>query len=233
MAEDIEWDNQSSDGDAEAEPSPKSQRTEPSRGRGDASTSSKGSGRHKPDTSRKGQKLCKACQKWLPVTEFALNQVVCSADKSILDVVAKKAKLQGKADWFKNVRADPKQLKSLVTNYKSAMQEAERTGVKRNFWNLATYMEEVKASSEDVGTERGQMMWKDQAIEFWQSTAGGSLQKYEAEGKWNHEAANAKELGTAQDQKGPKQAPLRLWVHTEDIIDKVRRYSRSKILVTC
>lgn len=195
-----------------------------------AETASAATRRHKADMNKKGMKGCKACQKQKSSQEFALNQVVCMPCKSALDVVSKKAKAQGKADWFKNIRQNPKALKALVTNYGNAQAEAEKAGNKKNFWNLATYMEELKASSETIGIKRGKMMWRDQAIEFWQTTAGGSKQKYEAEAKWNHEAANAPALRIATDQKGPSQAPLRLWVHTEDIVDDVRRYTREKSL---
>ena len=102
--------------------------------------------------------------------------------------------------------------------------------MKRNFWSLATYMEEIKASSETAATDRGQMMWRDQAIEFWMSTQGGSLAKYEAEARWNQESANSKQMGIPTDQKGPERAPLRIRVHTADIVDQTRRYSRSKNL---
>lgn len=189
-----------------------------------------GGRRHKPDMGKKGTRACKACQKTLALTLFALNQVVCMSCKQALDVVSKKAKAQNKVEWFAQVKADPKALKHLVNNYKNAVQEAEKTGVKRNFWNLAIYMEEVRASSETVGTDRGQLMWRDQAIEFWMSTDGGSMAKYEAEAKWNYEAANYQTLGTATDQKGPERAPLRLRVHTADLIDQVKRVAREKIL---
>ena len=187
-------------------------------------------GRHKADQTKKGHRFCKACQKNLPVQDFALNQVVCFGCKSALDVIAKKAKKQGKGDWFISVKQDPKALKMMMNNYKAAMNEAEKTGVKRNFWNLATYLEEIKASSETAATERGQMMWRDQAIEFWMSIQGGSMQKHEAEARWNNEATNYKEMGIASDQKGPGRAPLRLRVHTADLVDQTRRYTREKTL---
>ena len=191
---------------------------------------SKGQKRHKADAAKKGQKTCRACQKVLPLSDFALNQCNCMSCKRDLDVISKKARTQGKLEWFQRVKSDPKQLKALLTNYRGAVQEAEKAGQKKATWNLVTYMEEVKASQELVGVGRGKMMWKDQAIEFWQSTDGGAMRKYEAENKWNHLSANYKDLNIPSDKKGPEKAPLRIRVHTEDLVDEVRRYSTEKSL---
>ena len=192
---------------------------------------SKFKGRHKTENSKKGMKTCRACQKSRPLSDFALNQTVDKDCKKALDVISKKARQQSKVEWFKSVKADPKKLKSLVTSYRQASQEAEKAGQKKSTWNLAEYLEEVRASSETVGTSRGKMMWQDQAIEFWRSTDGGSLTKQEAASKWDELVATYEALGIPNDQKGPAKASLRLRIHTEDLVDDVKRVAKEKSFV--
>lgn len=151
-------------------------------------------------------------------------------DKAALDVIAKKARAQKKVEWFKKIRNDPKALKALVGNYNSAVAESQRSGAKRAVWNLATYFEEWKATAETGYVGRVKLMWEDQAVEFWQSTAGGSMSKGEAEARWRHEAMNRDELGIAWDKKGPAKSPLRLAVPFEDVIDDVMRVGTAKRL---
>ncbi|CAL1151620.1 unnamed protein product [Cladocopium goreaui] len=195
------------------------------------SAESKFKGRHKVETTKKGAKTCRACQKSRPLSDFALNQTVDKDCKKALDVISKKARQQGKVEWFKNVKADPKKLRSLVTSYRQASQEAEKAGQKKSTWNLAEYIEEVRASTETVGTSRGKMMWQDQAIEFWRSTDGGALTKQEAASKWDELVATYEALGIPHDHKGPAKASLRLRIHTEDLVDDVKRVAKEKKVV--
>jgi hypothetical protein len=166
------------------------------------------------------------------LSDFALNQTVDKDCKKALDVISKKARQQGKVEWFKNVKADPKKLRSLVTSYRQASQEAEKAGQKKSTWNLAEYIEEVRASTETVGTSRGKMMWQDQAIEVWRSTDGGALTKQEAASKWDELVATYEALGIPHDHKGPAKASLRLRIHTEDLVDDVKRVAKEKSFVS-
>ena len=196
------------------------------------SADSKLKGRHKAEASKKGTKTCRACQKNRPLSDFALNQTVDKDCKKALDVIAKKARQQGKVEWFKGVKTDPKKLRSLVTSYRQASQEAEKAGQKKSTWNLAEYIEEVRASSETVGTSRGKMMWQEQAIEFWRSTDGGSHTKQEAVSKWEELVATYEALGIPHDQKDPAKASLRLRIHTQDLVDDVKRVAKEKNFVS-
>lgn len=195
-----------------------------------ADSKAKGGSRHKGDASKKGFKVCRACQKSKPLSAFALNQVVDMECKKALDVIGKKAKQQGKVDWLKNAKKDPKKLKHLVTSYRNACAEAEKVGAKKAAWNLAEYVEEVRSTSEMVGIGRGKLMWRDQAIDFWRSTDGGAHTKQESEAKWEELVSNYQTLGVPHDFKGPAKSSLRIRVHTEDILDDVKRFSREKTL---
>jgi hypothetical protein len=85
---------------------------------------------------------------------------------------------------------------------------------------VAQFQEERKAEQSVDFLALGTMMWEQQAIEFWQSTPGGSLSRSDAQARWNYQAANYEALGIVNDQLSPnKEKPLRLRVHTGDDVN--------------
>ena len=74
----------------------------------------------------------------------------------------------------------------------------------------------------------GVMMWKQQALAYWESLAGGSLSSELAEAKWAELVATIDDH--IHDQKGPTKAPLRFRVRTEDIVDLSSAYLKRKCL---
>ena len=88
-------------------------------------------------------------------------------------MISKKAAAQGEREWFKKIKSIPAKLKELVASYRTAVQSAAKAGNKRANWSIATYKEEVKGASKLRNVDSGQLMWQEQAIDFWQSLPGG------------------------------------------------------------
>ncbi|CAE7832485.1 unnamed protein product [Symbiodinium sp. CCMP2592] len=196
-----------------------------------AKRDSRGTGRHeKRQTKEKGKKHCKSCGKSLPLSSFAINQSNCLDCKKCLDVLSKKCRACGKSAWLAEVKQCPKRLKALINAYRAAVVEAKSKGQKTATFSVITYIETTKASSAVESVARGTMMWQDQAVEHFQTPAGGSLSKAAAEAKWKSMSDSAEADGTITDTLGPKQAPLRLRIHIGDDVNFVNKYSRSKPL---
>eukprot|EP00972_Heterocapsa_arctica_P108784 16017323-Heterocapsa_arctica.AAC.1 len=74
------------------------------------------------------------------------------------------------------------------------------------------------------------MMWQEQAIEYWTTTAGGALSRDEGKTRWDQRAANYQELGIIHDMLSPNaKFPLRLRVPTKDTVNYVNRIVDSKM----
>ena len=128
----------------------------------------------------KGKRGCRCCGRNLDTTAFQINQVNCLECKRGLDVISKKALQQGRKEWFKEQKSDPKKLRAMMTNYLKAVSEATALGNKRTTWNLAVYVEQVEAESRTDTTDRGKLMWEEEAVIHWMSVAGGSHSKEQA-----------------------------------------------------
>ena len=88
---------------------------------------------------------------------------------------------------------DMQRCKHMLASYDSKVQEARGAGSKRPVWCLLKYVEEVDANSAMVFRDHGIMMWKRQAIKFWESIDGGELTEEEANQKWRDMASNYEE----------------------------------------
>ena len=175
------------------------------------------------------QRQCRSCQKQLDVSQFALNQANCVRCKRALDCIAKKARATGKKDWFKRTKSDPKRCKQMVNSYQKSVEEAEKEG-RKNTWSIATYLHSVKATSKTRSVEAGKMMWEEEAIQYWESVPGGSMSRAAAKSKWDNMKENIEADNLITDTEGPKQAPLRIRIHTGDLVNFEGTYSRSKRL---
>eukprot|EP00439_Symbiodinium_sp_Y106_P085503 s444_g28.t1 len=74
------------------------------------------------------------------------------------------------------------------------------------------------------------MMWEEEAIQFWESVPGGSMSRAAAKSKWDNMKENIEVENLITDTEGPKQAPLRIRIHTGDVINFEGTYGRSKQL---
>ena len=186
-----------------------------------------GGARH---TSRpeKGKKDCRACGRRLELAHFQINQLNCTDCKKALDVISKKAREQNKKEWLAQQKSCPKKLKKMLLNYFAAVNAAKSLGNRRTTWSIASYMKSLECESVSRTTERGVMMWKQQALAYWESLAGGSLSSELAEAKWAELVATIDEH--IHDQKGPTKAPLRFRVRTEDIVNLSSAYMKRKCL---
>ncbi len=78
-------------------------------------------------------------------------------------------------------------------------------------------LQQVASSTEFLA--KGCMMWEKQAIEHWQTTAGGRLSEEDAKARWEEWTSNKEEMGLIFDLKGPARKPLRLRVGTLDEVN--------------
>ena len=189
--------------------------------------------RHKAEAkaaTKGGKRACRACGKMKDVGDYAVNQSVCFDCKKALDVIAKKARAAGESEWFAACKADPVKLKRMLTSYCAAVSDAQKVGAKRTSWSVVSYIEEIKATSKVKNIDQGQLMWQDQAEEFWMTAAGGALSKDAARAKWQKAVADMDADGTIWDKEGPEKNPLRLRIKTGDAVNFENSLGRSKCL---
>ena len=75
-----------------------------------------------------------------------------------------------------------------------------------------------------------------EAIMFWRSIDGGSMDVRSAKQRWDNMAANYRSLGIPYKMDGPEHSPLRLRVHMFDDLDYNSLHTQSKgheALVVC
>ncbi len=185
--------------------------------------------RHKARAG-KGMRYCRACNQYKKETEFAMNQAHDNECKRVLDALAGQARRQGPAalEWLAKTKADPKALQEMVASYKKASDEAKQLGVRRVRWNIVTYMEEIQSTTGVEYVEEGEMMWRKQALRFWQSPEGGSMSDEDATLEWARLSSNIESLGLITDQRGPPKEPLRIRVKTSDKVNFKNAHSRKR-----
>eukprot|EP00959_Pyramimonas_sp_CCMP1952_P229917 4806939-Pyramimonas_sp.AAC.1 len=106
----------------------------------------------------------------------------------------------------------------MLDHYRGILATAETA--KEQKFVVAQYKELHETSQGVEGTDHGKMMWEDEAIEFWQTTPGGSLGKTEAKAKWDDLSAHYKERKIPHDWDGPSASkPMRLRIKTGDTLD--------------
>ena len=70
---------------------------------------------------RKGTKTharkCKCCNLFFKPESMGAKSPYCLRDKNTIDNLARLAKQQGKSEWFKEMRADPRKLQMVVEVY--------------------------------------------------------------------------------------------------------------------
>ena len=186
-------------------------------------------GRHK-SSSKGGSRKCKSCQQTKEASEYAFNQANCKICKAALDNVWKKAKAQGPkvVEWLRETLEDAAATKRMLASYADAMAKSSgRTG-RKEAWSIVTYMEIVKSTSKTKRTDRDQLMWRLQAIDFWKSLPGGGLSHAQAEKKWNGLEETYQELNLEHDHEGPPGEALRLPVSVATFVDNSNAVSRTK-----
>ena len=208
--------------------SPRSSKKEAAPGRTAAAKQRGRENRHRPSAG-KHKRTCKSCGKTLDASAFAVNQSNCDRCKKGLDVIAKKARSQGKTQWLSNQKACPNKLQAMLSNYRAACNDAQKNGSKKTNWSIATYQETVRATSGTKFVDEGELMWQDQAILFFQTPAGKNLTQAQAKAKWDSMVA-AMDDSAVHDKEGPPHAPLRLRVRVADKVNFASSYKRDKCL---
>ena len=225
------------DSDVEQEPAP----TTP-KGRGTAAAKACPSSGEKPRAAPKrsckgrhksggkgGARTCKSCHRSKPADEYALNQANCRMCKAALDNIWKKAKAQKRVPWLEGVLQDADDTKHMLASYAAAMAAAgNNKGPRKEAWSITRYIETVKSTTKTKKTGRNQLMWREQAIEFWKSLPGGGLSHTMADSKWTMMESTYLESGLDYDNEGPDGASLRLAVRVADFVDDSTSVSKSK-----
>lgn len=67
--------------------------------------------------SKKGIKWCRRCRKWLPIEKYPAGSADCDVDKRATQNLEAAARAQHQLAWWKETRADPEKLASVVANY--------------------------------------------------------------------------------------------------------------------
>ena len=137
-----------------------------------------GGGNRKKRLPRKGTITCAGCLVPQTPDAFAANQRVCMPCKRIMDRIASQAARQNQTQWYKDAKKTDKGLHDMISHYKKLMGKGDNKYTK---FSVAEYKE---VHSNTQGTEarsRGVMMWEQQAVEFWMTAAGGSLDRESAE----------------------------------------------------
>ena len=180
---------------------------------------------------RKGFMLCQGCDQSKPVELFALDQKVDRQCKLYLDRIYQQCKVQGKTQWFSTQRRTPAGTKGMLDYYRTIM-TACGVEVTPKF-SHAHYTEFQKKEQGIQFAANGIMMWEEQAIEHWMSTAGGGSSRQQSKAKWDDWAAHHKERKVAHDFRSPHEdGGLRLRVPTTDEVNFISASMKGKS-VTC
>ena len=126
-------------------------------------------------------KLCRGCQKELPLAAFTVSQSVCADRcKKCLDCLSKQARRTGPEAYakFEAIRNDPdtRNLVSLLSEYGKFYDTWAALGRQGRGAQLAlvSYFEESESSTTAKLHGKHVLMWERQAQLFWQSIDGGA-----------------------------------------------------------
>jgi hypothetical protein len=126
-------------------------------------------------------------------------------------------------------RACEKKFRNMLTFYRKITVACGSADAKPKF-SVVTYQEQHRAEQEVSFAGEGEMMWQEQAIEYWTTTAGGALSRDEGKTRWDQRAANYQEQGIIHDMLSPNvKFPLRLRVSTKDTVHYVNRIVDTKM----
>ena len=147
--------------------------------------------------------------------------------KGKLDRIYHQARTQGQTKWFSEQKKDDKKFMQMLKHFRGICASTDEP--KKQKFVVAVYSESFKTEQGVRYLGRGTMMWERQAIEHWQSTAGGSCSADDAAARWDEWTAHYKERDILHDFLSPNaKKPLRLRIPTSDDVDFLNQAMKSK-----
>jgi len=194
-----------------------------------AAKAAKGS-RQSSQQSQPARWRCRGCCKLKPDSEYTCGSVYCMHCRSLMDSLSRLSVQQKEGDWWREVRADPKKLATVLKRY-----DAEAPGVvgrsgrtRRPKWSIATYKETIKSASQVRHVEVGRMLTQKLYFKWAESLEGGLLSEEAAMRKWK-EWEELPEDEVHKDRRGPN-GELRMRVVTGTEVNFEGLYSVAKEL---
>ncbi len=180
--------------------------------------------------NQKNKRWCRGCRKWLPPEEFAANQTYHFVCKRMRDNISKACARQNESEWFKLIEQDDMKFHELLTEYNKRNPECDQGKGKRAKGKLVVAMLKriVETSSEILRDDVGELMTKDEFIEWSVTLKGGRRTATEACHVWDEMAARRGEL--IHDMRGPPTAPLRIRISVKDTVTLRDRYADKRQL---
>ena len=163
--------------------------------------------------------LCEGCGKKKPLNEKVPGFQYDRDCKRARDALTKLAKKRNQQEWWDATKKCPKLLKAAIKQYMSQCPGGCGRGKSRGFWSIATYKEKMQSESAVETRGQGQMMWKEQWVQWAGSVDGGFKTRAKASAEWDVWLNNKDAMIT--DMKGPEGEELRFRVVVKDLVDDV------------
>lgn len=192
----------------------------------------------KPDSgnqAKQQKRKCRLCKTMQPVSEWPINCPHCRFCKRAIDNLAYCAKIQKQDDWWKQVRKDEAELRSVVKKYLEQCPAVSEDGAggskKRGVFNTVRYQEEFRATSAIINDDEGIMMHRSRYLAWAQSPANpeGILNKTQAEIKWDEMADAAGQGKWLTNNHGPPSEPVQLRIKVADRVTFRNAFEHSKV----
>ena len=138
--------------------------------------------------------------------------------KTYLDRVYYTAKVQGKLDWYGEVRASDQKLFQVITTYKEkAPMDGTGKIARTKAAAMWTHLEVLVVKTVILRDVEGQFMYEKEYYAFAETYPGGKLSEDDAKAqwlKWKQDSTDPDTRFPPSDCDGPKSSPYRLWVKT-------------------
>ena len=163
--------------------------------------------------------LCEGCGKKKPLNDKVPGFQYDRDCKRARDALAKLAKKQNQQEWWDVTKKCPKLSRTPINQYMSQCPGGCGRGMSRGYWSIATYKEKMQSESAVETRGQGQMMWKEQWVQWAGSVDGGYKTRAKATAEWDMWVNNKDAMIT--DLKGPEGEELRFRVVVRDLVDDV------------
>ena len=189
----------------------------------------KGKGKGGGSKKRVGDITCEFCDFTGLGEDFPSGCNKCYPCKRDYDSLSRMCVRQNLLDWWKGFIASPlskrrKVMKEFRTRFRAM------TGTAKKDFQLLVFTESFAAISATDVKKTGQMMWKKQAIMFWQSVDGGDYTEDEAIKMWQDLLSDPDH---ESDSDGPPKAPKRLKVQkSTKVVDRQTQEKRKEMSLT-
>ena len=168
---------------------------------------------------------CDMCEQEFPIECMAANSNKCLECKLDWNSLGKMAKRQNLMEWWNGLQLRTTEYKRKVWKvFKQRFRALKTVREKRDF-RLMEFLEYFKFVSATDVNQTGKMMWHEEALEYWQSTAGGKFIVTDARKKWEELLTDPDHI---EDDRGPVHSPRRLYIATGTTITKRTTVERGR-----